>query len=74
MGTQQPASSYALVSMTNKDTYYISVELGRQLLKELTTDDTENQKAFIETRDVRSGAEIGISLSNISSIVVKARQ
>jgi hypothetical protein len=73
MGTQQ-LSSYALVSMTNKDTYYISVELGRQLLKDLTTDDTENQKAFIETVDVRSGAEIGISVSNISSIVVKVRQ
>lgn len=73
MGTQLQ-SSYALVSMTNKDTYYISVELGRKLLKDLTTDDTENKQAFIETVDVRSGAEIGISLSNISSIVVKVRQ
>lgn len=73
MGTN-PLQSYALVSMTNKDTYYISVALGRKLLKDLTTDDTEDKKAFIETVDVRSGAEIGISLSNISSIVVKERQ
>lgn len=73
MGTQI-VSSYALVSMTNKDTYYISVKLGRELLQNLTVEQTTDIKAFIETVDVRSGAEVGIHLINISYIVVKDRK
>lgn len=58
---------YALVSMTNKDVYYVSVEAANKLLMVLT--DREGA-SFFRTFDAKSGAQIAIALDNISSVVM----
>ena len=61
MGEQQQS---ALVSMTNKDVYYLSDEAAREL-GDLMQKDGESA-TFI---DARSGAEITISIDKVSSLV-----
>jgi hypothetical protein len=65
MGEQK---GYALVSMTNKDVYYIDKEAA-DLIK--TGFEEHGKEAFVQFVDTKSGAEVTISLSNVSSIVVK---
>jgi len=57
----------ALVSMTNKDVYYLT----RQVAKELMAIIAEpNAPAFFETVDARSGSTISIATKNVSSVVI----
>lgn len=59
---------FALVSMTNKDVYYVSITDGKLILKRLAR---PNEEAFFETVDVKSGATISIAIQHVSSVVVK---
>ena len=64
MGNQ--GKPYALVSMTNKDVYYVSIETGRDIKSKLGREIT-----FIDTVDVKSGAEVSIAVHHVSSVVVQ---
>ena len=63
MGNQ--GNLHALVAMTNKDVYYISLEAADLLAGKMATAD----KIFITT-DVKSGARLRLHIPNISSIVI----
>lgn len=58
---------FALVSMTNKDVYYLTRDNAEQLMS-LMQDD--NGFAFFETSDAKSGAKIVLSIKNVSSVVI----
>ena len=60
-------NQYALVSMTNKDVYYVTKQTAKELMALI---ERNEQVAFFETDDAKSGAYIAIALSNISSIVI----
>lgn len=64
MGYEQ---RHALVSMTNKDVYYLAADSAKELMALLETHD---RPAFFETTDAKSGSKIAIAISNISSIVI----
>lgn len=64
MGNQ--GKPYALVSMTNKDVYYVSIGKGREIISKLG-----REVGFIETIDVKSGAEVSIAVHHVSSVVVQ---
>lgn len=66
MGHQ--GNGFALVSMTNKDVYYVSLNDGREILSRLTR---PTESGFFETVDVKSGATISIATQHVSSVVVK---
>lgn len=66
MGNQ--GKGYALVSMTNKDVYYVSITDGQEILKKLQR---QSQSGFFETVDVKSRATVSIAIQHVSSVVVK---
>lgn len=69
MGHQnQGSSSYSLIAMTNKDVYYVERDIAKELISLIETN--ELPMLFIML-DVKSGAEVAITTSNISSIVMK---
>lgn len=68
MGYQ--GNGFALVSMTNKDVYYVTQDVAKQLMDLISSQVGRQPVAFFETTDAKSGARIAIALSNISSIVV----
>lgn len=73
MGYQ--GNGFALVSMTNKDVYYVSIEQGNNILKLLEhTDSRMFKTGFLQTTDIKSGAKVSIALAHVSSVVVKEGQ
>ena len=62
MGNQ--GKPYALVSMTNKDVYYVSVEKGREIADKLKQE-TDSVYAI----DIKSGAALNIAVHHVSSVV-----
>lgn len=62
MGYEQ---RYALVSMTNKDVYYLTKDAAKELMALIG----DPAIAFYETTDAKSGSKIMISIANVSSIV-----
>lgn len=66
MGYEQ---RHALVSMTNKDVYYLTADAAKTL-KALIASHGNEPLTFFETVDAKSGSQISIALSNVSSIVV----
>lgn len=57
-----------LVSMTNKDVYYVTAQTAKEL-KAIMREPEKNPASF-ETTDARSGAEIAITIAEISSVVI----
>lgn len=64
-------NGYALVSMTNNDVYYINKKTAELVMDMLENGDN---LGFVQFVDTKSGARVSISLSNVSSIVVKDNQ
>lgn len=62
---------FALVSMTNKDVYNVSIEDGKQILKRLARQFRTAESGFFETVDVKSGATVSIAIQHVSSVIVK---
>lgn len=61
-------SGYALISMTNKDVYYVHQDIAKELMALIETGD---QPEFYVVTDVKSGATVAIATANISSVVTK---
>lgn len=59
---------FALVSMTNKDVYKVSVADGKKILLLLAHPPENN---FFETVDIKTGATVSIAIQHVSSVVVK---
>ena len=57
-----------LVSMTNKDVYYVTKQTDKKLMSIMA--EPENHPASYETTDARSGSEIAITIAEISSVVI----
>ena len=57
-----------LVSMTNKDVYYVTKQTAKTLMAIMA--EPENHPASYETTDARSGSEIAITIAEISSVVI----
>ena len=68
MGNQ--GKSYALVSMTNKDVYHVTVEVAREIQKKLARG---GENPFIETIDTKNGMEVVLNVNHVSSVVVQER-
>ena len=66
MGYQ--GNGFALVSMTNKDVYYVRQSVAKELMALIETGD---QPEFFVVTDAKSGATVAIATGNISSIVTK---
>lgn len=67
MGYQEN-QRHALVSMTNKDVYYVTKPTAKTLMARMAK--PGEGKATYETVDAKSGAEIAITIANISSVVI----
>ncbi len=65
MGYEQ---KHALVSMTNKDVYYVTRQTAKTLMALMA--EPEKHPSSFETVDAKSGAEIAITIANISSVVI----
>lgn len=63
----QTREHLALVSMTNKDVYYLTRASAKKLMALITAPDAP---AFFETVDARSGNQIAIATKNVSSVVI----
>lgn len=63
----QTREHLALVSMTNKDVYYLTRQVAKELMILIAKPDAP---AFFETTDAKSGARIAIAIKNVSSVVV----
>lgn len=57
----------ALVSMTNKDVYYLTRAVAKELMLLIAEPDAP---AFFETVDAKSGSQIAIAIKNVSSVVI----
>ena len=68
MGNQ--GKPYALVSMTNKDVYYVTVEVAKDIQRKLTVQH-DYDTPFIHTTDVKSGAEVVLNVNHVSSVVIQ---
>lgn len=64
----QKTQSYALVSMSNKDVYYISVEAAKELMAAARQGDPT---VFIETIDVKNRTRVMLNPQLVSSVVVR---
>ena len=62
MGNQ--GKPYALVSMTNKDVYYVSVEKGREI-----ADKIGRGTDSVYVIDIKSGAALNIAVHHVSSVI-----
>lgn len=67
MGYQ--GNGLALVSMTNKDVYYLTIDAAKTL-KALIASHGQEPLTFFETVDAKSGSDISIAVANVSSIVI----
>lgn len=56
-----------LVSMTNKDVYYVTEATAKELMALIESGDAP---AFFQTIDAKSGATIAIAINEISSVVI----
>ena len=59
---------FALVSMTNKDVYYVGRDVAKKLMALV---ETGEQPEFFTVTDVKSGATVAIATANISSVVTR---
>lgn len=59
---------HALVSMTNKDVYYVTQQTAKELMTLMATPD--KHPASFETIDSKSNSEIAITIVNVSSVVI----
>ena len=66
MGQQD--DSFALVIMTNKDLYRVTVSEARKIRAAMA--EPEKHPASFETLDAKSGSEISITIAVISSVVI----
>ena len=66
MGYQ--GNGFALVSMTNKDVYYVKASIAKELMALI---EKHEQPEFFVVTDVKSGATVAIATANISSVVTK---
>lgn len=57
----------ALVSMTNKDVYYVTEAVAKKLMAIIGQSDAP---AFFETVDQKSRSQIAIAIKNVSSVVI----
>jgi hypothetical protein len=57
---------FALVSMTNKDVYYVETSVAKELMDLIEGGD---KPEFFFVRDVKSRATVAIAVNNISSVV-----
>ena len=61
-------NQFALVVMTNKDVYYVTPQGARFILDVLEQVEHPN---YLSIKDAKSGADVLLSVSNISSIVAE---
>ena len=61
-----------LVSMTNKDVYYVTKQTAKTLMAIMA--EPEKHPASYETTDARSGSEIAITIAEISSVVIPKQE
>lgn len=59
---------FALVSMTNKDVYYVAASVANELMALI---EKGEQPEFFVVTDAKSGATVAIATGNISSVVTK---
>jgi hypothetical protein len=52
--------------MTNKDVYYVSIEKGKEIKQKLG-----REIDFIDTIDIKSGAQVSIAVHHVSSVVIQ---
>ena len=60
---------YALVVMSNKDTYYVTTEMARAIQQQVL----EAANKFIELTDARTGSRVTLNIEQISSVVVRGQ-
>lgn len=60
---------YALVVMSNKDTYYVTTEMARAIQQQVL----EAANKFIELTDARTGSRVTLNIGQISSVVVRGQ-
>lgn len=60
---------YALVVMSNKDTYYVTTEMARVIQRQVL----EAANKFIELTDARTGSRVTLNIGQISSVVVRGQ-
>lgn len=68
---QQQGQGFSLVSMTNKDVYYIDTETARLIEFGMKHPEFPQPITFTEAR---SGDTVTINIPNVSSLVVKEAQ
>ena len=59
---------YALVAMSNKDTYFVSIEQGREVQKAMTA---PKPPAFVRLYDIKNKTTVVVNPRFVSSIVVR---
>lgn len=59
---------YALISMSNKDTYYVSIAVGREVQEAIAS---PNPSAFVKVYDIKNKTTVVLNLRLVSSIVVR---
>ncbi len=59
---------HALVSMTNKDVYFVDRQTAKELMSRMA--EPNSWAASYEATDAKSGAEISITIANVSSVVI----
>jgi len=66
----------ALVSMTNKDVYYLTNADAKELTDLLMGKDSAigESFSFVLVEDAKSGAKITLAVKNISSVVIGGRR
>ena len=65
--------AYALISMSNNDTYYVSTKVGREV-QEAIADPNPNPSAFVRVYDIKNKTTVVLNLRLVSSIVVKGER
>lgn len=68
--SSQGRLSYALISMTNKDVYYVSTQTANDIFLKIKSGEIDTEK-FVETIDIKSNNRVAIAIDKISSVVVK---
>lgn len=61
----------ALVIMTNKDTYHVSLEDAKNITAAMIQ--PEKFSSAFETTDAKTGAEITVTIASVSSVVIPAK-
>lgn len=73
MGTgafnKQRSDAFALISMTNKDVYYINEGTARVIMDLLEV----GKGGFVSFEDTRNNLNVSVSVNAISSIVLQKR-